>query len=199
MKEEIWKPIKGYEGYYEVSSLGRAKSLERMRWNGRGSYISAGRILKPSKNTSRSTPYYYVGLSRGGKTTSVSLSVLVCTAFHGPRPDNIGGDTDVECMHLNGDSLDNRAENLRWGTHTENMNEKKCKLNHISSSRKKRTVIQQDLEGREVARFPSTREAARQTGLDYKHIAKCAAKKKYYRTHGGFRWEYLSDYGKEES
>ena len=95
----------------------------------------------------------------------------------------------MECMHLNGNSLDNRADNLAWGTHTENMNEEKCRINHKKSSAKKE-VIQYDLLGNEVARFESVREAARVTGLSDDHIAKCAAGVKYYHTHGGFKWKY---------
>lgn len=187
--EEIWKPIEGFEGRYEVSSLGRVKSLPRPYWNHNGYAMLKERILKPAENTYRKTPYLYVGISdSSGKRHSLSVHTLVCKAFHGPKPEQIDGDKNVECMHLNGNSLDNRAENLAWGTHSQNMREKTCIQSHIMSCRLSIPVIQCDLDGNEIARFPSARNAASRLGLWAAAISECVRGGRY-RTHGGYRWK----------
>jgi hypothetical protein len=62
--------------------------------------------------------YRRVGLHAGGVQKLKHVHSLVLLAWVGPRPDG------MECRHLNGDKLDNRVENLRWGSHTENMQDK---------------------------------------------------------------------------
>ena len=59
--------------------------------------------------------YMRVDLWRRPRRASKLVHVLVCEAFHGPRPDGL------EARHLNGDQLDNRADNLAWGTRSRNM------------------------------------------------------------------------------
>lgn len=109
---EIWKDIPGYEGKYQASSLGRIRSLDREIVQMDGRHRSAkGRIRVPV--VSRTRPYYALRLQKGGNMTEVHR--LVALAFYGPCPEG------CEIMHLNGNSLDNRAENLRYGTHQENV------------------------------------------------------------------------------
>ena len=153
MEEEIWKDIPGWEGLYQASSLGRIRSYDRWVWNHQGYMLIKGRILKPNKNTYRKTPYLYVGLSDSAKKIRKSLAVhvLICKTFNGPKPKEINGDRNVDCMHLNGDSLDNRACNLAWGTHKENMNEATCVKIHIDNCTLSKPVIQCDLNGKEIA------------------------------------------------
>ena len=118
MEEEIWKPIKDYEGLYEVSNLGRVKSL-----NYRGTRKE--RILK---NTERSNGYLAIGLIKNGKTKMFRVHRLVAEAFI-PNPEN------KPCVdHINTIRDDNRVENLRWVTYKENNNnpltKKKYSENH---------------------------------------------------------------------
>lgn len=195
MEEEIWKDIPGYEGLYRASSLGRIRSLDRYVWNHKGYMLAKGRVLKQSKNVYRKTPYYYVRLYNGAKKTGKCLSVhtLVCSTFNGPKPKEIGGDKNVDCMHINGDSLDNRACNLVWGTHKENMNEKTCIKSHIYNCTLSKPVIQCDLDGNEIARFISARHAARVLGLWSTAISECARGDGRYRTHGGYKWKYAKE------
>ena len=194
MEEEIWKDIPGWEGLYQASSLGRIRSYDKWVWNHQGYMLIKGRILKPSKNTYRKTPYYYVGLSDSVKKIRKSLSVhtLICKTFNGPKPEEINGDRNVNCMHLNGYSLDNRACNLAWGTHKENMNEATCRASHIAACPLSKPVIQCDLNGNEIARFPSARTAARELGLWSAPISQCIRGGRY-RTHGGFIWKEVKD------
>ena len=111
---EIWKDIKGFEGYYQVSNLGRVKSLERtVKSKGNGMMVIKERILRPSLNGSG---YPIVGLSKGSDHTSHIVHRLVAEAFI-PNPDNL---SDVN--HINQDKTDNRAENLNWMSHKDNLN-----------------------------------------------------------------------------
>lgn len=193
MEEEIWKDIPGWEGLYQASSLGRIKSLERRVWNHKGYKLKGEQVLKPCKNTYRKTPYFYVRLSdaKRGLQKSLAVHVLVCKTFHGPKPESIDGDSNINCMHLNGNSLDNRACNLRWGTHAENMNEETCRASHVAGCPLSKPVIQYDLSGNEIARFPSARTAARVLGLWNVAISECARGNGRYRTHGGYKWKYI--------
>lgn len=102
---EIWNDIKGYVGSYQVSNLGRVKSLERKRWN-RFQFIPVPeKILKPQEGE-------YLRVALSGKLFSVHR--LVCDAFI----EKIDGKIFVN--HKNGNKYDNRVENLEWCTKSEN-------------------------------------------------------------------------------
>jgi len=75
---ENWKPVVGYEGIYEVSSLGRVRSKDRKVWNGRVYYDKKGRILKQSKTT---TGYWKVELYKNRKKKSKKVHRLVAKSF----------------------------------------------------------------------------------------------------------------------
>jgi len=100
---EIWKDVVGYEGVYQVSSLGRVKSFQR--------YPVVGRILKPGKTTAG---YLQVVLCRDGEQQHKLVHRLVAEAFLPRSPGN------NEVNHKNGDKADNRVENLEWVTSSEN-------------------------------------------------------------------------------
>ena len=111
--QEVWKAVPGYEGRYEVSDLGRVRSLDRAvicMGEIKGSYVSLrkGRVLRPGPSN-----YGHLSVVLGrGKTRMVHE--LVLRAFVGDPPDK------HECCHNNGVSTDNRLSNLRWGTRSEN-------------------------------------------------------------------------------
>lgn len=109
---EIWKPVVGYEGSYEVSSFARVRSLDRtvLASNGTRRYHK-GQILRQKMGEH----YLAVGLSKNGETLRWNIHHLVCEAFHGKRRPEAR-----VVRHLNGNALDNRPENLRWGTPAEN-------------------------------------------------------------------------------
>jgi len=106
---DMWKPVPGYEGYYEVSSLGKVRSLDRISSHGRR---LKGRVLAATPNDDG---YPIVNLARDGAKRVRMVHVLVLEAFVGPRPEGLEG------CHGNGDPQDNRVTNLRWDTHHENM------------------------------------------------------------------------------
>lgn len=106
---EVWKPIPGWEQYYEASTHGRIRSLDRftIRSNGRP-YRRKGRILKPWAH--HRTGYLSVGLYIDTKSKRFLVHRLVLTTFVGEPP------AGTECCHNNGNRADNRLENLRWDT-----------------------------------------------------------------------------------
>lgn len=115
---ERWKDVPGYEGLYEVSSLGRIRSLTRIvkRHDG-GKQTHHGRVLIQTVGTHG---YPAVALRRGrGDVTTRTVHSLVAHAFIGERPDN------HEIRHVNGDRKDARAKNLRYGTNKENQHDRR--------------------------------------------------------------------------
>jgi NUMOD4 motif/HNH endonuclease len=111
---EQWRAIPGYEGLYEASSFGRVRSLPRVVVGGpHGTYSVAGRELKL---TSRRSDGYLVVNLHGGRGCSRTWPVhqLALLAFVGPRP------AGYEGCHTNGDRTNNRIENLRYGSRSEN-------------------------------------------------------------------------------
>jgi len=95
---EIWKPILGYEEFYEASNMGRIKGLRR------------NTISVPNNNGK----YQHYTLSKNGKTLSIGVHRLVMWAFVGPQPEGYVVD------HINSIKSDNRLENLEYVTYTEN-------------------------------------------------------------------------------
>ena len=105
---EIWKDIVGYEGLYQVSNLGRAKSLTKRY----GCCIRPEKII--AKVTNRQG-YVVFNLRKDGRKKQVFLHRVVASAF----VENPFGYPQVN--HINGDKEDNRAENLEWCTAKENI------------------------------------------------------------------------------
>lgn len=111
---EIWKPVVGYEGLYEVSNMGRVRSLARTTWCAATTKRRAcfkhyrPRIMKPSTNSRLDA--MHVSLHKSGVRCVRKVHHLVAEAFIGPRPAN------MECCHNDGDPTNNQADNLRWDT-----------------------------------------------------------------------------------
>lgn len=113
-QDEIWKAVVGCEGSYEVSNLGQVRSLARCvrlvtRQAGETTRLVPPRILRPGRTWSG---HVSVALGRGN---SKQVHRLVAEAFLGPCPDG------CEVLHRNGIPSDNRVDNLRWGTRSENL------------------------------------------------------------------------------
>lgn len=117
MTEEIWKQVPSMPGI-QVSSLGRVllpSGTARMPNGGIRSYNPKPGYGHKTK-ASKTARHAYMGLSTR-KYGNLKVHRLVCEAFHGPAPD---GKPIV--IHLDENSLNNRPENLKWGTQKENLN-----------------------------------------------------------------------------
>lgn len=107
--DEKWAPAAGFEGLYEVSTLGRVRSIPRVVWRSDGRTHSVkGGVLRPA--TRKRVGYQHVALRKDGAYYTRTVHRLVLEAFVGPRPPGL------ECCHSNGNARDNRLENLRWDT-----------------------------------------------------------------------------------
>jgi hypothetical protein len=171
--EETWAQIKGFEGIYEVSTLGRVKSLDRpQRVRGNGISTQKGAILKQWKQGS----YMYCDLRKPGIKQKARIHVVVLETFNCSRPDGM-----VAC-HNNGDSTDNRLSNLRWGTYKENSKDKILHGTHRYGELCGKSKL---TEAQAIAILESTksnREIARDFGV-------CSATVSHIKT--GRNWPHL--------
>ena len=104
---EVWKPVPLWDGWYEVSNIGRVRSLRNTRANLRVTPL----VLKPTLLTNG---YLQVSLCRSGLRKKMSVHRLVLLTHVGPPT------TGTQARHLNDIKTDNRFKNLRWGTAKEN-------------------------------------------------------------------------------
>ena len=178
MKNEEWRDVAGYEGRYQVSSMGRVKSLERKVPKRNGERTVKERFLKPSDD---GRGYLRVDLYAGGKRKRFKVHRLVCQAFH-DNPDN---KSDVN--HINENKTDNRACNLEWCTCKQNINH--GTHNERMAKTKSKPVGQYTRDGELVKIWPSVSEAERQAGFNHGYICQSANGK--YKQAYGFIWKYI--------
>lgn len=181
MNDEVWMPVVGNNDY-EVSSLGRVRSLERVV----GGRLRHERVLKQCRNGKNG----YVGVSIGGK--SMKTHRLVCCAFFGHR------DSSWHVNHKNGIRDDNRLCNLEWCTAGENVRHsfsvlgKKSRGGHHGKTgamnHNSKTVVGVNLSTGEVRTFGSTAEAARKLGIGSGSVPRCC--NGMYKHSAGWSFRY---------
>ena len=149
---EVWKDVQGFEGLYQVSNLGRVRSLDRITIDRRGRNIHRkGMILKDCINKGRG--YYRVSLSDGHRNyTQYEVHRLVAIHFVPGYKDGL------VVNHKNEIRTDNRAENLEWCTQAYNL-----KYSDVVKW-KRRQVYQYDLDGNYITKFKCCADAEKMIG-----------------------------------
>ena len=178
-EKEIWKDIPEFEGY-QVSNLGRVKSLEGIDALG---HKRKEKILKPQM---LNNGYYRVALWKNSIQKRYLVHRLVWIAFNGHIPEG------YEINHLNEVKSNNRLENLNLVTHKENINwgkrNKRCAEVLKNRKDQSKSVLQYDLQDNFVKEYASTHQVEREKGFSQSYIAKCCKGKQ--KTAYGFKWKY---------
>ena len=192
---EIWKDVKGYEGMYMVSNLGRIRSLDRIITQGAKNNSVArhpykGRILKPIKQN-----IGYLTVTLKGKI--IHLHRLIAETFI-PNPL-----AKPFINHKDGKKDNNTVDNLEWVTAKENSQHAwKTGLSYMTDAHREAArhsarkgapkhwipIEQYTKDGEYIQTFNSIREASQRTGANQTHISLCAKGK--HKTCGGYIWKY---------
>lgn len=186
--QEIWKPVVGYEGLYEVSNLGNVKSLCDRQWN--------VRILRPWNRWW----YLFVVLTNESIPSKKSVHRLVITEFI----ENIENKPAIN--HINWIKTDNRLENLEWCTHSENtihswnMWLSKITSNHNTitnhptrwrfwkDSKSSKSINQYSKDNVFIKKWYSIIDVERELWIPNWNVSICCNWKR--KTAGGFIWKY---------
>lgn len=173
---EKWLPISGFEGFYEVSSLGNVRSLDRTVPRVDGSMCPIkGQILKLYLAPNG---YEVVHLSRENKRTAFSVHRLVTLAF-------LGECDGADVNHRDGNKLNNRLDNLEWCTRSENMRH----AYRTGLIKCERPVVGTPKHGGSPMKFRSMVEAAAAVGGHHGNI--WAAANGRVPSAYGFKWKHL--------
>ena len=116
---EVWKSIKNYEGIYEISNLGRVKSLKRIVKKEIHNINVSEKILKQTLNINK---YLMVSLNKNGIKKNVKVHLLVAESFLNHKTDNTH---KIVVDHIDNDKTNNKLENIQLITNRENCSKEK--------------------------------------------------------------------------
>ena len=183
LEDEVWKPVIDYEGFYEVSSLGRVKSLEKVltvssdRTGGHKKSQSAC-VMKPFLNKKG---YLTVVLSRLGVKKTKPVHRLVLEAF-------LGKDTR-QVNHIDGVKTNNKVSNLEWATAKENS----LHATRVLGKKRGKDAPKAKLTETDVRLIVMLLNA----GYSQREVAKVfnVTNGAIYRIQHGYSWAWLTGYG----
>lgn len=165
---EHWKAISGYEGIYEVSDLGRVRSLK----------YGKEKILKPGKNN---WGYLKVSLCKDGHVKKLTVHRLVAEAFI-PNPQGL-----ETVNHKDEDKTNNFASNLEWMSIKDNINYG-TRNKRMAEAHSKQVQMFDKSTGWLLTTFPSLMVAVKVTGINQGGISQCCNGKR--KSAGGYVWKY---------
>jgi hypothetical protein len=184
---EEWKDVVGYEGLYQVSNIGRIRSLDTYAYNGVTYFFKRGRVLKLKFDDKG---YYRVNLYKNGKCKIWLVNRLVALAYI-PNPQNL-----PYVGHMNDVKTDNNVSNLYWTNASENlmhngMHLKIAAKRDITKVIKALSVPVVGVSKSKTVYFDSMQDAQRH-GFDCGKISMCVNGKR--KTHKGYKWLRKDEY-----
>lgn len=182
--EEIWKNVKGFEEFYQVSNLGRVRSLDRyITTKTSKQQFLKGKVIKPIKCKNG---YLEAILHKNGKYKVFLLHRLVAMHFI-DNPDNL-----PEINHKNENIENCVADNLEWCTSKYNANYGTRNQRCLESNSKYfKPVYQMDIKGNIIKRWRNIADASRAMGISDSPITRVCKGKQ--ATSAGYRWKYATD------
>ena len=170
--DEIWKDIKNYEGYYQISNLGRVKSLDRYVLGKDGKlHFKKGVMFSILYN--KRVDVYEVHLRKNNKRKCFKVHRLVAEAFI-PNDDP---ENKTTVNHIDGNRANNRTDNLEWASYSENEKHSYDKLNrpiNIPKKSKRKTIAIDKINNIKTI-YESIESASRSTGVSGTQIRRIAA------------------------
>lgn len=185
--DEIWMDVIDYEGLYQVSNLGRVKSLDRTINTKTGTRKIKGKIMIPAKDgkvCKDGSFYLKVRLSDiNGNTKTYKIHRLVALHFC----ENTNPNLYTEVNHIDENKHNNIYSNLEWCDRK--MNNHHSQITEKLNESKKKAVLQYSLNGEFIMEYSGIREAARSVGLKtHRWINSCC--KGEVKQAGGYVWKY---------
>ena len=181
LPNEEWRDIIGWEGLYQVSNLGRVKSLPRLHKSVHGEYLSKERILSP-RVCGGQREYLSVALYRGKGAVQRKIHRLVAMAFIS----NPKGYKEVN--HIDENKRNNMASNLEWCSRSYNVNY--GRRIEKQSAHLQKAVLAFTRRGQFVARFKSIKDAAVWAGVDGSNVSRAI---KRDSVSGGYKWRFENE------
>lgn len=165
MELEIWKDIKGYEGLYQASNLGRIKSLnKKINFN---TYRET--ILIPGKDK---RGYLQVIIYKNGVPKGRRVHRLIAETFI------VNFDNKRTVNHIDENKLNNKVDNLEWASYQEN-------IDHTQSKK----IVQ--IKDNQIIKIWNSASEAGKNGFHQGHISNCCHNKN--KTHKGYKWKFYDN------